>query len=102
MKSTHASSLAELAKIAGVSVSTVSRSLSGNPMIARATRERIEALAQEHGFQINRAARNLRLGRTGAIGVILPLGHETQQHLSDPFFMSSDRAAGRCAGRPWL
>lgn len=88
MKSTHASSLAELAKIAGVSVSTVSRSLSGNPMIARATRERIEALAQEHGFQINRAARNLRLGRTGAIGVILPLGHETQQHLSDPFFMS--------------
>lgn len=88
MKPANASSLVELAKIAGVSVSTVSRSLSGNAMIARATRERIEALAREHGFQINRAARNLRLGRTGAIGVVLPLGHETQQHLSDPFFMS--------------
>jgi DNA-binding LacI/PurR family transcriptional regulator len=57
-------------------------------VIATATRERIEALAREHGFQINQAARNFRLGRTGAIGVVLPLGHETDQHLSDPFFMS--------------
>lgn len=83
-----ANSLAELARIAGVSVSTVSRSLAGNPMIAEATRLRIEALARDHGFQINRAARNFRLKRTGAIGVVLPLGHETGQHLSDPFFMS--------------
>lgn len=85
---TPVASLAELARIAGVSISTVSRSLSGNPAIARATRERIEGLAREHGFQINRAARGLRLGRTGAIGVVLPLGHESGQHLSDPFFMS--------------
>lgn len=88
MKPTSAANLVELARIAGVSVSTVSRSLSGNPIIAKATRERIETLARDHGFQINRAARNLRLGRSGAIGVVLPLGHETQQHLSDPFFMS--------------
>lgn len=88
LKQPTASSLSELARIAGVSISTVSRSLSGNPNIARATRERIEALALAHGYQINRAARNLRLKRTGAIGVVLPLGHETQQHLSDPFFMS--------------
>ena len=49
---------------------------------------RIVALAREHGFQINQAARNLRLKRTGAIGVVLPLGHEAEQHLSDPFFIS--------------
>lgn len=83
-----ASTLAELARLAGVSISTVSRSLAGNPAIAAATRERVTALANEHGFQINQAARNLRLKRTGAIGVVLPLGHEQQQHLSDPFFMS--------------
>lgn len=82
------SSLAELARIAGVSVSTVSRSLAGNRMIAEATRQRIEALADQHGFQINRAARNLRLRRTGAIGVVLPLGHDADRHLSDPFFIS--------------
>ena len=82
------STLAELAELAGVSVATVSRSLAGNTVIAKATRERIVALASEHGFQVNQAARNFRLGRTGAIGVVLPLGHEAEQHLSDPFFMS--------------
>jgi DNA-binding LacI/PurR family transcriptional regulator len=80
--------LAELAQLAGVSVATVSRALAGNPVIAEATRTRIAALAREHGFRLNQAARNLRLKRTGAIGVVLPLGHEAEQHLSDPFFMS--------------
>ena len=81
-------SLAELAKLAGVSTSTVSRALSGNSLIGDATRSRIMALAQEHGFRLNQTARNLRLKRTQAIAVVLPLGHETDQHLSDPFFMS--------------
>jgi len=88
MKPTSVTSLSELAKIAGVSISTVSRSLGGNRAIAESTRNRILALARDHGFQINQAARNLRLKRTGAIGVVLPLGHEAEQHLSDPFFMS--------------
>ena len=39
-------------------------------MIAEATRTRITQLAAEHGFQINQSARNLRLKRTGAIGVV--------------------------------
>ena len=100
MRSTPVTSLSALAKVAGVSISTVSRSLAGNPAIAAATRDRIVALAREHGFQINRAAQNLRLKRTGAIGVVLPLGHEAEQHLSDPFFMSllgplADEVAGR-------
>ncbi|MFM9936773.1 MAG: LacI family DNA-binding transcriptional regulator [Novosphingobium sp.] len=84
----HVTTLAELAQVAGVSVATVSRALAGNPVIAEATRTRIAALAREHGFRLNQAARNLRLKRTGAIGVVLPLGHEAEQHLSDPFFMS--------------
>ena len=82
------SNLSELAELAGVSIATASRSLAGSPVVAEATRSRIVALARDHGFQINQAARNLRLRRTGAIGVVLPLGHETEQHLSDPFFMS--------------
>jgi len=88
MNGATAATLAQLARLAGVSAATVSRALAGNPAIATATRERIVALAREHGFQINRAARNLRLKRTGAIGVVLPLGHEADQNLSDPFFMS--------------
>ena len=49
MTTPRVSSLAELARLAGVSISTVSRSLAGNPAIATATRERIEALAVEYG-----------------------------------------------------
>jgi len=80
-------SLAELAELAGVSTSTVSRALAGNPRIRLATRQRIAELASQHGFRFNQTARNLRLKRTGAIGVVLPLGHERDQHLSDPFFI---------------
>ena len=80
------SRLAEIAAEAGVSISTVSRALAGNSMIGLATRERIGAIAARQGYQINQAARSLRLKRTGAIGLVLPLGHERGQHLSDPFF----------------
>ena len=80
--------VADLAKIAGVSPATVSRALAGNPVISAATRKRVTDLATEHGFKLNQQARNLRLGRTRAIGVVVPLGHETGQHFSDPFFIT--------------
>ncbi len=79
--------LVELGKIAGVSAATVSRALGGNPGVASATRERIERLAREHGFRLNHAASALRRKRVQAIGVVIPLGHEADQNLSDPFFM---------------
>jgi DNA-binding LacI/PurR family transcriptional regulator len=45
-------------------------------------------LGQEHGFRPNLLARNLRIQRTNTIGVLIPLGHETAQHLTDPFFIT--------------
>lgn len=81
-------SLADLARAAGTSVSTASRALSGHSSVNEQTRARIRMLADAHGFQPNQLARNLRLQRTQSIGLVLPLGHETGQHLSDPFFLS--------------
>jgi DNA-binding LacI/PurR family transcriptional regulator len=78
----------DLAKIAGVSPGTVSRALSDAGLISQKTRERIKALAREHDFRPNIMARNLRIQKTGAIGVVIPLGHETGQHISDPFFIT--------------
>lgn len=57
-------------------------------MIATETRQKIFELAQTHSIRVNRSARNLRLKPTGAIGVILPLRHDAEQHLSDPFFIA--------------
>ncbi|WP_240653149.1 LacI family DNA-binding transcriptional regulator [Sphingomonas crocodyli] len=79
-------SISDLARLAGVSASTVSRALAGSSMISEGTRTRIKALAREHGFRLNQMARNLRLRRSQAIGLVLPMGHEVGQHLSDPFF----------------
>ena len=84
----RAATMNELAKLAGVSVSTVSRALAGNPVINQQTREKVVALAREHGFQPNMLARNLRLRRSETIGVVLPLGHQADQHLTDPFFLT--------------
>lgn len=80
--------IADLARIAGVSPGTVSRALSGAGLISAKTRERIQALAREYDFRPNAMARNLRIQRTGAIGVLIPLGHDTGQHISDPFFIT--------------
>lgn len=80
--------ITDLAKLAGVSAGTVSRALADSPLIAKTTRERIQAIAREHQFRPNLMARNLRIKRAGAIGVIIPLGHEAGQHISDPFFIT--------------
>ena len=80
--------LADLAQLAGVSPGTVSRALAGKSLVNTVTRERIAALAAEHGFRPNQMASRLRTQRTGVVGVVVPLGHERRQHLSDPFFMT--------------
>src|SRR6188768_3523136 len=78
----------DLARVAGVSAATVSRALAGKEVVSTKTAERIRKLADEHGFKPSSVARNLRTRRRGAIGVIIPLGHERGQHISDPFFMT--------------
>lgn len=80
--------LTQLASLAGVSIGTVSKALSGTGTISKATRDRICALAAEHDFRLNQTARGLKMGRTGAIAVVIPLGHDSAQTISDPFFIT--------------
>ena len=65
---------ADVARRAGVSISVVSRELSGDPGLrARPeTRERIQRAVQELGYTPSHAARSLRLSRAFAVGVIVP------------------------------
>jgi DNA-binding LacI/PurR family transcriptional regulator len=80
--------LSDLAKIAGVSAGTVSRALAGNSLVNDATRDRIVALARAHGFRPNQMASSLRRQKTDVIGIVIPLGHDQRQQISDAFFMT--------------
>jgi DNA-binding LacI/PurR family transcriptional regulator len=67
--------IADIARIAGVSKSTVSRALNESPLIGVETRERIQAIAEEHDFQMNTAARRLSLGLSHVVGLVTKVGH---------------------------
>jgi LacI family transcriptional regulator len=63
----------DIADLAGVSIATVSRVLNDRPDVAPETRETVLQVVREHGFSTNRGARGLSSGRTGMIGLTLPL-----------------------------
>ena len=63
----------EIADLAGVSIATVSRVLNGRDDVADETRELVRRVVQEHGYTANRSARGLSAGRTGLVGVLVPL-----------------------------
>jgi LacI family transcriptional regulator len=65
----------DIAAGAGVSIATVSRVLNGRPDVSTATREAVLRVVREQGFSMNRSARALSGGRTGLIGVTLPMVH---------------------------
>ena len=63
----------DIADLAGVSIATVSRVLNDRPDVSPETRETVLQVVREHGFSTNRGARGLSSGRTGMIGLTLPL-----------------------------
>ncbi|MDM7925639.1 MAG: LacI family DNA-binding transcriptional regulator [bacterium] len=62
----------DIARKMGVSVSTVSRALSGHPDISEETRKRIEALARELDYHPNTLAKSLQQKQSQVIGVVVP------------------------------
>ncbi|MES1247851.1 MAG: LacI family DNA-binding transcriptional regulator [Actinomycetota bacterium] len=63
----------DIAQLAGVSVATVSRVMNGRDDVSPETRELVQRIVREQGYTTSRAARGLSAGRTGLIGVTVPL-----------------------------
>src|SRR5690625_3849152 len=69
----------DVAREAGVSIATVSRSLNGQTRVSEATRRKVLEVARALDFAPNRNARGLVTGRSGNLGVLVP-------DVTNPFF----------------
>lgn len=76
--------LEEIARLAQVSRSTVSRVINDDPDVRETTRQRVQHVIEELGFQPNRAARSLAGGRMRILGLVIPRG--VARLFADPYF----------------
>src|SRR6266508_2451392 len=68
--------IADIAKLAGVSKSTVSRALNDSPLIGEETKARIRSIARQHNFQINAPARRLSMKLSRTIAFVTHAYHK--------------------------
>jgi LacI family transcriptional regulator len=71
--------IADIAKQAGVSPSTVSRVVNGKPYVNAEKKELVLKLIRETGYVPNKAARNMVMQRSFAVGVVIPDGFNNFQ-----------------------
>ncbi len=64
--------MADVAKLAGVAISTVSRALANPGRVNEKTRQKIDAAAKQLGYTPNAMARGLRVGKSNIIMIVLP------------------------------
>jgi DNA-binding LacI/PurR family transcriptional regulator len=80
----------DVARMAGVSVKTVSNALHDRPNVSAATKRRVLEAAAELGYRPNSAARRLRSGRIGVINLVIP-------DLRNPYFAELAAAVAEAA-----
>ena len=88
----NAVKLEDIAKMLDVSVSTVSRALSGNGRVGAKTRERVLKAVRESDYTVNAVARSLRLRDAKNIGVVVP-------DITNSFFSSVIKGAQQVCRR---
>lgn len=82
--STSAPTLADVARVAGVSSATASRVLTGSPCVLPETRRKVEDAMTRLGYVRNRAPRSAPPRRTGVIALVV--AEENVKVFADPFF----------------
>lgn len=91
----------DVAALAGVSPSTVSRTCKDNPSISRETKEKVRKAMLQLGYEPNFQASNLANQNSKTIGIILP--PSDRETFENPFFLETIRGISQfCNGRQYI
>lgn len=78
----------DIAHLAGVSQSTVSRALSNSPLVNRETRLKIQQLAEQYNYKVDKNASNLRKQRSNTLAVLIFEDPTVDDSQINPFFIA--------------
>ena len=78
----------DIAHLAGVSQSTVSRALRGSPLVNEETRRRIQAAVDELNYKVDKNASSLRARHTGTLALLFFEDPTADESHINPFFLS--------------
>jgi DNA-binding LacI/PurR family transcriptional regulator len=78
----------DIAHLAGVSQSTVSRALNNSPLVNLETRERVQRIAQELNYKVDKNASNLRKQKSSTIALLLFEDPTSDDSMINPFFLA--------------
>lgn len=79
--------LEDIAREAGVSISTVSRALNDSPAVKRRTKQEIWKIAREHDYDFRSTMPNGPIGAEATIAVVVPAPQARETRVADPFFL---------------
>ena len=78
----------DIAHMAGVSQSTVSRALRNSPLVSAATREKIRLIAEQVNYKVDKNASNLRQQQSNTLALLLFEDPTSDDSMINPFFLS--------------
>jgi DNA-binding LacI/PurR family transcriptional regulator len=78
----------DIAFLAGVSQPTVSRALRGSPVVSLETRKRIEEIARQLNYRVDKNASNLRSQHSNTLALLLFEDPTADNSQINPFFLS--------------
>ncbi|SMQ69842.1 transcriptional regulator, LacI family [Altererythrobacter xiamenensis] len=79
--------LEDIAREAGVSISTVSRALNDHPAVNRRTKQAIWTIAREHDYDFRLSMPKGPIGAEATIAVVVPAPQARETRLADPFLL---------------
>jgi DNA-binding LacI/PurR family transcriptional regulator len=89
----------DIAFLAGVSQPTVSRALRGSPVVSLETRKRIEEIARQLNYRVDKNASNLRSQHTNTLALLLFEDPTPDDSQINPFFLSMLGSITRASAR---